>query len=335
VAAIAIASSGARITYADEPRDPAAQITIVAVGDVMFGRYRAGGGRDAIPADRRDLFGAVAPAIRAADFAIANLETPILRRPPHRCPAGTPRPRRRFVATPAQVATLARAGFDAVVLANNHADDMGDAGTTETGAVLGELGLRDVGRARAAGDDRPAIRVETVDVRGWRVGVIAATTVRNRSQRPGAPVLPFAAPDRVAADVIAAIAAARPDHDAIVVSLHWGIEGAHRPSPWQVDAARAIVDAGADAVIGHHPHVVQPIERYRGAVIAYSLGNFLFDNTGARARRGGVLELTLRRGSRGAVARFVPTTLTPRYRIILEPPAQAVREPRGDLAVPR
>jgi poly-gamma-glutamate synthesis protein (capsule biosynthesis protein) len=77
----------------------------------------------------------------------------------------------------------------------------------------------------------------------------------------------------------------------VFVVLHWGYEYTDVPARWQIDVAHALVDAGADAVIGHHPHVLQAIERYKHGVIAYSLGNFVFPNGKERIRETGVLRL--------------------------------------------
>jgi poly-gamma-glutamate capsule biosynthesis protein CapA/YwtB (metallophosphatase superfamily) len=87
------------------------------------------------------------------------------------------------------------------------------------------------------------------------------------------------------------IRAAHADHDLVFVVIHWGYEYTDAPARWQIEAAHAFVDAGAAGIIGHHPHVWQGIERYRDAVIAYSLGNFVFPNGKERIRDTGVLRL--------------------------------------------
>jgi poly-gamma-glutamate synthesis protein (capsule biosynthesis protein) len=84
---------------------------------------------------------------------------------------------------------------------------------------------------------------------------------------------------------------AREDHDLLIVAVHWGDEYAEQPSIYQRRTAQALVDAGANLVVGHHPHVLQAIEGHGGGVIAYSLGNFLFENTSAIPRLTGVLKV--------------------------------------------
>ena len=189
-------------------------------GDVMFGRY---GPRGLVPiaAERRDPFATVRRLL-ASDLTLVNLETPIARRPPRRI---APPTRNRFAATPARVARLRRAGVDAVTVANNPAEDLGVA---DTAAVLAALGLAAFGTTTA---EEPAVRVESIARAGWTIAIVAVTTVRNRSAIAGQPHLPYLPPDRLAATVAPRVAAARRDHDAVVVAVHWGTEHATAPDP--------------------------------------------------------------------------------------------------------
>ena len=281
---------------------PAATLTLAFVGDVMFGRY-VPGGFAAIAAEAQDPFVEVAPLLVAADLAFANLETPVMARPPATSPWGT---RMRFVTTPARLATLAAAGVDVVSLANNHHYDLRARGVAETPRHVEAAGLIAVGRARVTAP----VRAETLERAGWRVAVIAFSTVRNGEQRAGQPLLPFVEERAIARRVAPVVAAARATHALVIVVPHWGREYAAAPSTTIVRAAHALVDAGADLVIGSHPHVLQPIERYRDAVIAYSLGDFLFDHTRVDRRLAGVLTLAFARGAGApclAGARFTPT----------------------------
>jgi poly-gamma-glutamate synthesis protein (capsule biosynthesis protein) len=106
--------------------------------------------------------------------------------------------------------------------------------------------------------------------------------------------------------------------DHVIISFHWGIEYQHQPSSAQRRLARASIDAGADVVLGHHPHVLQGVERYKNGLIAYSLGNFVFDQSGADrsesviarigfADSGGVLILTPVR-----IEEFLPRMANPK-----------------------
>jgi poly-gamma-glutamate synthesis protein (capsule biosynthesis protein) len=220
----------------------------------------------------------------ASDLAVANLETPVVAAIPAH-DLGAPM---RFAATPVEVGLLPRHGLRTVTIANNHAADMRAAGLISTPSLLGELGITALGAAR---DAAPWIRVETVEVRGWKIGFIAATAARNFPRASDQRELPYAHHEAIRDAILPVIAAARADHDLVIVFLHWGREYSDKPSRWQVEAAHAFVDAGADAVIGSHPHVLQGIERYGRGVIAYSLGNFVFQNTRPTVRQAGVLRL--------------------------------------------
>ncbi|MEZ4367370.1 MAG: CapA family protein [Kofleriaceae bacterium] len=280
------ADEAADATAAPTPPAPvvAPRVELTFAGDVMFGRF-VDGGFAAILAERHDPFVDVAPLLDS-DLAMVNLETPVMRAPPTKSPHGT---RMRFVTTPARLATLPRAGVDVVTIANNHWYDMRGDGVAETPVLVAEAGMRVVGTVRAP--SAPRFTVDTFDVRGWRVGVIAATAVNNTADRPGQPEPPVAEPPVLTRAIGQLVRSARATHDLLVITVHWGVEYQEAPERWRVDAARAWIDAGADAVIGHHPHVLQGIERHGRGVIAYSLGNFLFDNTIAIKRDTGVLRL--------------------------------------------
>ncbi|MBK9069884.1 MAG: CapA family protein [Myxococcales bacterium] len=261
-------------------------ISMVFVGDVMFGRYK-GNGFAAIPADTYDVFAEVAPAL-ASDFTMANLETPVMWDPPRKTPYDA---HLRFVTTPARVAAVKRAGIDHVSLANNHYWDMKLPGVEQSPLVLQAAGITPHGAAVAAGE---LFVVKSVDVKGWRVGVLAAATLRNYKQPAKEPALPWANGAEIEAALVPVIAAAAPNYDVLIVALHWGAEYQATPATWQVRAAHAFIDAGADAVIGHHPHVLQGMELYKGRVIAYSLGNFVFDNVRHPLQQSAILRLQFR-----------------------------------------
>ena len=274
--------------------DRSEAIELTFAGDVMFGRFVPGGFRP-IRAERQDPFKRVAPLMKS-DLAMVNLETPVMRKPPKESKYGT---RMRFVAPPKRVKTLPKNGITAVTLANNHYWDMHKAGVLETPTILAELGITAVGATR---HEDPLFRVETVTVRGWKIGFVAAAAVCNTEWATKHPKLPYAEPPDFARQVEPVIRAARKDHDLVIATFHWGEEYEDAPAGWQVRAARRMIDAGADAVIGHHPHVLQGIERYKHGVIAYSLGNFLFDNTYTTRRWSGVLRLRFERPKAGGGA---------------------------------
>jgi len=260
------------------------------VGDIIFGRYRLAG-YDPIPEGDFAVFGEIATQL-ASDVLVGNLETPLVRALPPRSPVGS---RFSFGAAAEHAEHLRSAGFTAVSLANNHWFDQRAVGIDETPLILRELGIVPLGGAVREG---PVFRVETVEKNGWRLGFVAITTRTNAPLREGMPVLPYLTTGDIATTVVPVVTAARADHDLVIVAVHWGDEYADAPGLAQTRAAHALVDAGADLVIGHHPHVLQGVERYGNGLVAYSLGNFLFENTNAIPRLTGVLRVKARRDGR-------------------------------------
>lgn len=263
-----------------------ASLELTFVGDVILGRYRDDG-YDPIPDGVSEPFAEVGALLRS-DLVVGNLETPLVRTLPQASPVGA---RYSFGADAALARHLVPAGFDALSLANNHAYDMLATGVEETPAILRELGITPLGGASEASDE--AVRVETIEREGWRVGFVAVTTQSNVRPLPGLPLppLPLVEQAELAARVVPLVEDARVSHDLVVVLVHWGLEYADEPDWQQQQAARAMIEAGADLVIGHHPHVLQGIERHGHGLIAYSLGNFLFENVKEIPRQTGVLRV--------------------------------------------
>jgi poly-gamma-glutamate synthesis protein (capsule biosynthesis protein) len=246
-------------------------VTLAAVGDVMLGRTVG----EAIGRYGADYpFQQVAAVLREADIAFANLEVPITA-------GGAPAQKDYVFRTPPEAAAgLAGAGLDIVSLANNHVLDYGVVGLADTLAALGQAGIA----ATGAGEDEAAARTPAIlGVEGLRVAFLGYVQVPDDSVSGFGEAELAAGPDRPGVAwarreaVIADVEAAAREADLVVVSLHAGTEYQEEPSALQRELAHAAVDAGADLVLGHHPHVLQGIERYKGALIAYSLGNFVFD----------------------------------------------------------
>lgn len=168
---------------------------------------------------------------------------------------------------------LKRAGIDVLSLANNHLMDHGSEGLLSTLEALRSAGVRYVG---AGANKREACAPLILEIAGRRVAFLARTAVVVSSPSYAGESVPGVAfLDPV--DAVAAIHSCRSHADIVVVLIHWGIEEYSYPSPTQRELARRLVDAGADVILGHHPHVLQGIEYWGSGVIAYSLGNFLFD----------------------------------------------------------
>jgi poly-gamma-glutamate synthesis protein (capsule biosynthesis protein) len=265
----------------DAPPPVAERIELTFMGDIIFGgRFNEKWFPMDVP--KNDPLALVAPYFQS-DLPLANLETTILDEIPD--VTGS----KRFFATPDQLAILPRHGLTAVTIANNHVNDYDLPGLPMTLGHLADAGMTVVGAPR---DDNDGFGVDTIDVKGWKIGVVAGTARLNRRQKKkDRPRIPFAFDEKLPPKIQPLVEQARADHDLVIVILHWGAEYTDIPMKWQIDAAHAFVDAGADAVIGHHAHVLQPIERYKHGVIAYSLGNFLFQNGEPKVRDTGVLRL--------------------------------------------
>jgi poly-gamma-glutamate synthesis protein (capsule biosynthesis protein) len=256
-----------------------AGVSIVAVGDVQLGR---GVGRKIAECGTDYPFEHVRDMIAGADVAIFNLECAL-------SAEGVAIAKRfSFKADPAAADGLARAGFDVAVLANNHSLDCGRAALAEAREALRSRGIGAVGAGMNAEEAAaPLIIVKN----GLRVAVLARTFYYPDGviYREDAPTVAVYDPDHIAEEV----RAARKQADIVIVSLHWGVEYARQPQESQRRIARKLIDAGAALVIGHHPHTPQPVERYRSGIIAYSLGNFVFDPGQPRAAEGLLLTCTV------------------------------------------
>jgi poly-gamma-glutamate synthesis protein (capsule biosynthesis protein) len=256
-----------------------ARATLGAVGDVLMHesvkRSAEAHGTGLPDAGYAWLYAPIADLLAEPDVTFANLETPVA----PDASSGT----REYVfnAPPEAASALRRAGVDLVSVANNHAFDQGRAGFEETLRRLEAAGLRAVGAgtpSRAAGPVRIEAGGLTLAFLGW-AHFFNQDGNDCPPPRPDAPAcLQAALLDRTRAAEIVREASAQAD--AVVVSLHWGTEYEQQPRQEDVDLAHQLADAGALVVLGHHPHVLQPVELYRRtdgrtAVIAYSLGNFV------------------------------------------------------------
>ena len=241
---------------------PPPTITLVAVGDVMLARDLV------VLMDRHGStypFERVAPILAGADIAVANLEGTFTER-------GTPADKTYVFRTPPRHAVgLARAGIDVVSLANNHTLDYGSAGLRDTIAALDSAGIAHSG---AGESDVAARRPAILEVRGLRIAFLSyAATGDAVAAALGVAGVAWGTVETISEDVRRAAEQA----DVVVVSLHAGNEYADEPSSTQQSLAQAAVEAGAMVVLGHHPHVLQRWELGRPWLIAYSLGNFVFD----------------------------------------------------------
>ena len=244
---------------------PPAQITLLATGDIMMhADVKKAAARQGFPA----LWADVAPEWKAADLAFANLETPVA--------PETGRPGRPYqFNAPAELpAELRAAGLQVLSTANNHAFDQGAKGVVETLRHLRDAGLVPIGTGATQAE---AERTVFLDRGGLRLAFLGFTDIFN-NDLDGKPAKPWVRKLDLNT-ACAAVAEARRQADAVIVSIHWGIEDHHEPTQRQQDAAAALVASGADLILGHHPHVLQPLAWVyaggRKGLAAYSLGNFV------------------------------------------------------------
>jgi len=265
-------------------RTAASTVTLVAVGDVLLDR---GVARALACTTPQEALQAVAPVLRGADIAFCNLECPIVSQP-------DPLPKlHRFAASPDLASVLTHCGFDIVSLANNHTMDCGKRGLVETMNQLRQLGIAFCG----AGVTRRNAHLPTIlNKNGLRVAFLAYSQFPPEGivRLPGAPTVALLREGSLREE----ISRARRRADVVVVSLHWGREFTSQPTAQQRQLANQAAAAGADLILGHHPHVLQPVEFLergsgRKAVVAYSLGNFMFDSRRPKSDETVILECEL------------------------------------------
>lgn len=243
---------------------------ILFVGDMMFDRNVAA--RMKAADDPAYPFHKLPPGwFDSFDYAVANLEGVVTdkRRAPEKSID--------FQFDPSVIATLQSQGIDAFSQANNHALDQGAVGYADSVRRLREAGFLVFGHQ--VRDD--AVSLATTTIKGIRVAFLGFNTTDN-------------ALDRAAAAPILAQAAS--SSDVVIAYVHWGIEYQNKPDPASVELAHWLIDHGVDAVIGGHPHWVRGFSSYKGKPIAWSLGNFIFDQDfSLETRQGLALGLTVRK----------------------------------------
>jgi poly-gamma-glutamate synthesis protein (capsule biosynthesis protein) len=269
----------ATITPSPEP----SPVTLMLVGDIMLARTV---GERILEEGPAVVFSGFQTILSSADILAGNLECAITDR-------GEPADKTyTFAAPPLSAQALGMAGFDLAVLGNNHTNDFGLEGTSQTIELLREQGIEPLGFGlgdAAAGPvilERNGLRIaflSYVDVPVEFTGFDTRTWIAS-STIPG---IAWAETEDIQADV----AAARAQAHVVIVFMHNGYEGNEMPVRFQQDVARAAINAGASAVIGTHPHVLQHVDIYHGALIAYSLGNFVFDDYAMPENRSAILRL--------------------------------------------
>jgi len=233
-------------------------ITLAFVGDISLGReinWQINQQKNPnLPFEKtKDI-------ISSADLAIGNLESPLY----DNCPLR--RSGMKFCGDIKNARGLSFAGFDLMNLSNNHIANYGNQGIKTTKASLEQNQIGYFGL------NQPNFKT----INNLNLGFLGFDDVSSRIDEP---------------QTISQIKAVRQKSDFVIVNFHWGTEYQSQANQRQKNLAKTAIDSGADLIIGHHPHVLQPIEKYKGKLILYSLGNFVFDQMWSEETRIGAIAL--------------------------------------------
>jgi poly-gamma-glutamate capsule biosynthesis protein CapA/YwtB (metallophosphatase superfamily) len=261
---------------ADEPT-----IRIVVAGDIML---------DCLPGKvierGEDPFAPFAKVLADADYTVGNLECVVA------TTGNAVKKPYTFRAHPRCIPLLTK-HFDALSIANNHTGDFGDEAFVEQLKLLREAKMPVFGGGHNLAEAHQPL---VVDIKGIRVAFLGYNEFKPRSFEAGidSPGIAWSVDEQVLEDIAKVRKEQKPD--LVIPYMHWGWEMETEPNDRQKEFSRKMIDAGADAVIGAHPHCTQGTDVYRDKLIVYSVGNFVFDDfEPGIGRRGWVLRLTLDR----------------------------------------
>jgi poly-gamma-glutamate synthesis protein (capsule biosynthesis protein) len=296
------------------------EVTLLHAGDLYLNRT-----------DPESMFAGCASYFKEADLVVGNLEAQI-------SDVGDPSPAKESLkmrSPEGMLAGYASAGFDALVLANNHSIDFGPESLLRSIELLDKAGIAHAGGGRNREEaHRPAI----LERNGTRIAILNYSSVNPPAAKatderagiatvrvstayephprvlevPGSPALVHTIPNADDAKVLEAdIMSAKENADVVIVSWHWGVSpasgGTGQLVGYQVELAHRAIDAGADLVIGHHPHSPQAIEVYQGKAIFYSLGDFAFERLGGGTSAPNIIARCVVQGGEVREVSFVPS----------------------------
>ncbi|OQX51096.1 hypothetical protein B5M47_01865 [candidate division CPR3 bacterium 4484_211] len=242
------------------------EVSLIVVGDISYSR-----GVERIVRKQNNInypFLKIQDYLKNADLVFGNLETPITQGPEISDFEVI------FRSNPGTEQALKQAEFSILSLANNHTPNFGEKGLKDTFNFLEDAGIKYVG---AGQNEREAYQPVYIEKKGVKFAFLAY------SDTDVVPTYYEASTNRVGTafmqqdKMTKAVKEAKQEANFVIVSMHAGTEYSDKPNDSQINFAHAAIDAGADLVIGHHPHVVQTLEKYKGKYIFYSLGNFVFD----------------------------------------------------------
>ncbi|MBU2101584.1 CapA family protein [Patescibacteria group bacterium] len=292
---VAIEEMGKRLAIIEEER---VKTTLVFVGDIMLSR--AVGTKMSALDDYKYPFMKTAEFLKSADLAFGNLETPISSQGKNQGSIYS------FRSDPRVIEGLTYSGFDVLSLANNHIWDWGATAMLDTISLLEEAEIRPVG---AGADYAKANQPALFTLNKQKIAITAYTNLLLESLQATSDTSGLS--DFNLDKIKAVVNELKKEENLVIVSLHWGEEYAVSSNELQRAIARELVDAGVDIVVGHHPHVVQELEHYKDGWIAYSLGNFIFDQTfSEETMRGAALQVEIVGGDI-VTAKLLPVEISP------------------------
>lgn len=255
--------------HKEPPPDPTV-ITLSFIGDCMLATDRGAEWQGSFNLLAKEVepsyfFEEFAEIFAADDFTVANLENVFTDNPAAQIRAKGYTPAYWYKSTTANTAILNAGGIDVVSLSNNHSQDYGNVGYADTRAALDSAGV-------IWGDNDNIVMLEKD---GFTIALYATTFY-------------YTGYDKIITDKMASVEA-----DYKIVYFHGGTERVHTPDAWKAAGCRRMIDAGIDLVVGHHPHVLQPIEVYNGKTIVHSLGNFVFGGSRSEENRTIVYQHTI------------------------------------------
>jgi poly-gamma-glutamate capsule biosynthesis protein CapA/YwtB (metallophosphatase superfamily) len=239
--------------------------SVTAGGDVIGGFGVSG----VVASMGSSLFKEIAPTFEKSDFGFVNLESPLTY-------GGDPQGWKDVVikGNPALAPAMAASGINVVTMANNHAGDMGDSGLLDSLRYCAKNGITVVGAGKDLRKAQSGAVLTTKD--GTKVAFLGFTDVLPAGY-PATATSPGTSPGRAdLGAVLKAIKAAKRKADYVIVGWHWNLEYKRAPSSLESSEGKAAIDAGADIVFAHHPHLLDGVQAYHGGLICYSLGNLVF-----------------------------------------------------------
>lgn len=280
---------------------PPQEISVVAVGDILFDR-QVGALIDSKGPD--EPFRYVASILSDGDIAIANLECPLSTKGAKLAQKDV-----TFRGRTSAAIGIKNSGIDVVSLANNHALDCGPEALEDTISLLDK---HDIGHSGAGMNINEAVKAayfQAGEKKDKTVAFLAFTPLIPAGFYPGKQRAGIA-PARPNIELVTnAIKEARKKADFVFCSFHWGVEYQDYPVQNQIDLGRLSIDSGADLVLGHHPHVIQGIELYKGKLIIYSLGDFVFDHFSRKTGEAFILKCNVSQ-EKTLSATMIPVYLT-------------------------